>query len=109
MKVVHGESVEARSAFVEMMDSYLEEGDCWMAALWVVRDGKITLVRRTTWKFPVGDYEIAMEQLKHSTQLEKFPPRPTELESADLLSLKEEINYRKRLQSLEGDGSAHLD
>lgn len=109
MKVTHEELVEAKSAFIEMMDSYLEEGDCWMAALWVVRDGKITLVRRTTWKFPVGDYETAIEQLKNSTHLEKFPPRPTELESADLLSLKKEMDYRKRLQSLEGDGSARLD
>lgn len=109
MKVTHEELSEAKSAFIEMMDSYLEEGDCWMAALWVVRDGKITLVRRTTWKFPVGDYDTAMEQMKRSVQLEKFPPRPSELEVADLSSLKEEINFRKRLQLLEGDGSAHLD
>lgn len=104
MKVTHEEVSEAKSAFVEMMESYLEEGDCWMAALWCVRDGKITLVRRTTWKFPVGDYETAIAQLERSVKMEKFPPKPTELEPADLISLQQEMDFRKRLQRLEGDG-----
>ena len=35
----------------------------WMAAVWKVQDGRLTLVDVTTYRFPVGDFLAAVSQL----------------------------------------------
>jgi len=47
------------ASFVQATDA---EG--WLAAVWTLRDGRITLEQRTSWNFPNGDLPTAENQLR---------------------------------------------
>jgi hypothetical protein len=67
-------------------------GKRWMFALWTVTDDDkgvpktVTLEKRLTWKFPAGDFNVAMDQLRSSIDDETealVPPVPPPLKMAD--------------------------
>lgn len=52
-----------KKQFKEKFKIALETSDKWMAVCWVIEDGKIRLVTRTTCKFPRDDFLKAISQL----------------------------------------------
>jgi hypothetical protein len=50
--IQHGTSQEAFAAFMESLQD-VASGDRWLAACWHVKDGKIELVRATSYEFHV--------------------------------------------------------
>jgi len=65
MEVVEHET--KMSAELSFLDGFKEakEEDKWMAAVWCVKDGKIHLVRVSTWQFPTGDFDGAVRLLRN--------------------------------------------
>ncbi len=73
----HSTSLLALSSHSEAMEEAVESGK-WMSAVWRVKDGKIELVKRTTWDFPTGDFLAAVAQLANScfeSMKESTPPK----------------------------------
>jgi hypothetical protein len=83
--IQHNKSNEALMAFGESLQE-TAQSDAWMAACWRVKDGRIELVRTTTYQFPNGDVIAAVGhlalQLFEMTKEEKLPDEP--LPMADL-------------------------
>lgn len=52
--------------------SELQTKEKWMAAAWVVEDGKIKMVDRITHQFPTDDFLAAIGQLAHNCHEEKL-------------------------------------
>ena len=46
----------------------------WMVAVWVVRDGRLRLVNRSTWRFPTGDFDAAIDLLTTDLNAERAQP-----------------------------------
>jgi len=59
----HSSPLDAREAFQLSLDETVGSTDQWAAAVWKIADGRITLVRLTTHKFPHGDMLTAVSQL----------------------------------------------
>ncbi len=61
----------------------------WMGAVWRVKDGKLEFLGKTTWNFPVADFDAAIQQLQFDCDAEKkrlVEPDPGEiLPMADFL------------------------
>jgi hypothetical protein len=60
--IEHKESSEAFAAFMEALQE-VASGDRWLAACWRVKDGKIEIVRATSYEFPNGDMLAAVGHL----------------------------------------------
>lgn len=55
-------SDEAKDLAVKAIEQ-AQESDRWMVAVWHVKDGRVELLNKTTWKFPRGDFLAATGQL----------------------------------------------
>ncbi len=93
----HATKDEAIGAVVEAMGS-VADVDGFMMAIWIVKDGRISLGRRTTWNFPTGDFDAAIGHLKTNCDEEKsrcempeFGPLPM----ADFLPRKKPVSERE--------------
>ncbi len=75
---------EAVGRFAEALEKAQSAG-VWMAAVWEVRDKKISLVGRTACKFPQGDYLRALVKLTESLADEVFPDQQPLPERPELL------------------------
>jgi len=92
----HTSSIEARESFQTSLDEVVKDTDQWAAAVWKVADGRITLVKITTHKFPTGDMLTAVSQLanKFSDQQRAVVldvPVPDPLPPASLDSFLEKV------------------
>lgn len=58
------------------------ECDSFMVAVWGIKDGQLSLVGRSTWKFPLGDVKAAVNQLTENMKTEEAEIAP--LPAADL-------------------------
>jgi len=99
------------------------QGNGWMVAFWMVREEKekekntLIFPGRTTWKFPVGDYEKCIEMLKNHMEEEVKagkPPIPAPLDVADWLKPKTEIvrsceGSAENMESVENTVNAEVD
>lgn len=78
--------VEAAISGHDAINEVENETDAFMIAVWGIKDGKLRLVNRTTWKFPLGDVRAAIGQLEENLRGEtvELPPLP----QADLSFVK---------------------
>ena len=60
---VHESSVQAMDVFLEEFKKLID-ADGFMAAIWVINDGKLQLACCTTYNFPLEDRPIAEHQLR---------------------------------------------
>ena len=59
MSMKHETEVDAAEAFERALTK-VRQSEHWMAAAWSVEGGRVTLVGRTTYKFPRGDFLAAV-------------------------------------------------
>ena len=76
-------NVEEKRAFGDEFYKVAEESNSrWMAAVWQVKDGKISLVKLSANEFPTGDMTAALGHLgskMHDVVLAANAPKPTPL------------------------------
>lgn len=95
----HNEALEAKDAFInDFVEQTMDEDTRWMAVFWTVKDGMLTMKRKTTWRFPEGDYDAAVKHLQDRCDEEKGPKPPQPLDSADVISLQQIMERRRRGQ-----------
>lgn len=61
---------EAYKSHLETLRKALQSGR-WMGAMWRVVDGKLEFLGKTTWDFPTGDFDAAVQQLQADCDAEK--------------------------------------
>ena len=80
----HAKQTEAEDAFQEAFDK-AQGADGWMAAVWEVRNGRLTLTQRTTFNFGRGDFATAQAQLKEVCDKDiDMPAAPAALPQAHM-------------------------
>ena len=65
MNITHSTAKAAEDAAVNGVATVATE-ERWMVASWCIRDGRVVLAQRDTWKFPRADFLEALSQLAHS-------------------------------------------
>ncbi len=92
----HTNKGEAKTFFVEEVAKRVSPTSRWMGVLFTIdEDGALHLFR-TSWDFPYGEVNAAAELLKENFKEEVFPSKPPPLKPADIISLQEKIEQRRR-------------
>jgi len=104
--IEHTTPGEAQDLHNEAMHQAVRSGH-WMSAVWCVEDGQLIMVRRTTYDFPRGDFDNALEQLSKVCAEDVAPAEPEALPMADFLKHQhdaavEEVNLSDESQELMG-------
>ena len=73
--VVQHDTAEAALLAVQRALQEAGEDGRWMAAVWSVSENQLRLLTRTTWQFPVGDTEEALNQVRRSMEQEQPKPQ----------------------------------
>ena len=61
-RIEHSTMDEAQGMVMRALEHAAVAGH-WMAVVWVVEDGKLVMIDRTTFKFPSGDFPTVLQQL----------------------------------------------
>lgn len=83
------------------------DSDSWMGVLWKVEDGKLILADKTSWNFPIDDFDKAIRQLRDILDKEKerivMPEEGKDLPMADFLRHVEEDQAKRIKETIKGD------
>ena len=75
------------------------DSDGWMGVLWMIKDGELVLEDKTTWKFPIDDFDNAARQLRNVLDEEReksvMPEVGKDLPIADFLKEVEEDQAKR--------------